>query len=684
MSGIGLVLNVAKDALLTQQYAIDVVSHNIANVSTEGYSRQVPILETKNAAPYAGLVFGMGVQVSDIVSTTNEFIEKRLQASQSNASMMTEKDTYMNVMENIFNESSDSSITNQLSEFWNSIDDLNNNPSGIPERNMLTQYGTILAQSFQDTSNGLLNLNNDLNSSIKAGVDSVNQLLDQIADVNSQIQIVGTAGTPNDLIDKRNMLIKNLSEYIDVNSYQNDDGSATVTTSKGFVLVNKKDSYHLGFNGTDINWQDTSTPITSDISGGKLGGWLDLRDETIPKYKSNLDEIAKSLIWEFNSMHSQGVGLEGFTSVTGTYQATDTSKAMGTKDSGLDFSDKIKDGSFKLWLYDQNGDAAGEATIPVDADKTTMANLTSTINGLTIGGKAAFNSSIKDGTLSIKIDPTTSNGYTFAFSDDNSNILAALGINTFFTASDARDIGINNTMLSDKSYVTAGTISNNVGPAVGASTNTSTGIITTSGPYTGSSDASYEIEIVDPAAGTFQWRKDSGAWSAATPMGNSVAIGTEGVTATFNGTIATDYVAGDTFNIDVKQSSDTYGDFFPGDNTNSLKLSNLQYQNVSVKQWDYSRTDGTTSLDVTNATLDDNLHQMFGSVGIESQSIQREKTYADTIQQQMSTTRDNISAVSLDEEMADMIKYQHAYMAAAKLITTAQEMLQEIIDAVVV
>ena len=682
MSGIGLVLNVAKDALLTQQYAIDVVSHNIANVSTEGYSRQVPTLETKNAAPYAGLVFGMGVQISDIVSTTNEFIEKRLQASQSNASMMTEKETYMNVIENIFNESSDSSITNQLSEFWNSIDDLNNNPSGIPERNMLTQYGTILAQSFQDTSNNLSNVKNELNSSIKASVDSINQLLDQIADANSQIQIVGTAGTPNDLIDKRNMLIKNLSQYIDINSYQNDDGSATVTTSKGFVLVNKKDSYHLGFDGTDISWQDTSTPITEDISGGKLGGWLDLRDETIPEYKSNLDEIAKSLIWEFNSLHSQGVGLEGFTSVTGTYQATDTSKAMGTEDSGLVFSDKITGGSFKLWLYDQNGDVAGEATIPVDAGKTTMADLASTINGLTIGGKDAFNSSIKDGALSIEIDPATSNGYTFAFSDDNSNILAALGINTFFTASDARNIGINEKVLSDKNYIAAGTISNNVSPAAGSSTNTSTGVITTSGPYTGSSDASYEIEIVDPAAGTFRWRKDSDAWSAATPMGSSVAIGTEGVTATFNGTISTDYAAGDTFNIDVKQSSDTYGDFFPGDNTNSLKLSNLQYQNVSVKQWAYSRTDGATSLDVTNASLDDNLHQMIGSIGIESQSIQREKDYADTIQQQMSTTRDNISAVSLDEEMADMIKYQHAYMAAAKLITTAQEMLQEIIDAV--
>ena len=91
MSGIGLVLNIAKDALLTQQYAMDVVSHNIANVSTEGYSRQVPTLIAKDAAPYAGFLFGTGVQVANVVSQTNEFIEKRLQTANSDLSMMSEK-----------------------------------------------------------------------------------------------------------------------------------------------------------------------------------------------------------------------------------------------------------------------------------------------------------------------------------------------------------------------------------------------------------------------------------------------------------------------------------------------------------------------------------------------------------------------------------------------------------------
>jgi flagellar hook-associated protein 1 len=124
------------------------------------------------------------------------------------------------------------------------------------------------------------------------------------------------------------------------------------------------------------------------------------------------------------------------------------------------------------------------------------------------------------------------------------------------------------------------------------------------------------------------------------------------------------------------------GEIYPGDNTNSLKLANLQYKNVSVKKWIYSRGETPTSVDVTNTTLDDYFHQMVGSIGTESQSVQRQKAYTQTIQEEMQTTRDNISAVSLDEEMANLIKYQNAYTAAAKLITTAQDMLDEILKVV--
>jgi flagellar hook-associated protein 1 FlgK len=154
------------------------------------------------------------------------------------------------------------------------------------------------------------------------------------------------------------------------------------------------------------------------------------------------------------------------------------------------------------------------------------------------------------------------------------------------------------------------------------------------------------------------------------------------VKVTFTGTIATDYVASDTFTINVTQSSDTYGAFAVGDNSNAIDVTDIQYNGTTIKRWSYTREGGGTSYDVTDTTINSFLHMMIGSIGIESQSVQREREYKEVIQDQINVTRDNISAVSLDEEMANLIKYQHAYMAAAKLITTSEEMINNILEAV--
>jgi flagellar hook-associated protein 1 len=677
MGGIGLVLNTAKDALLTQQYAIDVTSHNIANVDTEGYSRHTAVLGAKQAAPYGGFIFGRGVELKDIVRNTNSFLEKRLQSGQSDLNSVSEQNTYMSVIESIFSESSGQSLSTQMDDFWKSWNDLSNNPSGIPERNTLAQNATLLSQTFNSLSNDLDKTSNEINNTIKAGVDSINKILTQIADINSQITAIETNGNANDLRDQRNQLVTELSKYIDVNSYEYDDGNLVVSTGNGFPLVSRNDTYPLSYDGGKIKWQSSNTTqvdITETINGGKMGGWLQMRDHVIPQYKANLDEMAKSVIWEVNSIHSQGVGLEGFSSTTGTYAVTDPAAALGSDSSGLVYSDKITDGSFKLWLYDSTGSVVGSTNIPVDAGATTMNSLSAQINGASIGGVDALNTEVKDGKLYIGVDAAHS-GYTFAFSDDTSNALAALGVNTFFRSSGARDMAVNDGIINDKNNIAAARINNNVGPAVGSGANTSTGIITTDGPYTGTADGSYEIEIT--GAATFQWRKDGGAWTSGVAMGSPVSIGAEGVSLNFNGAFS----VGDTFSIDVTKSTGTYGKFSSGDNTNTLAIADLQDRNVNIKEWSY---DGATpaSNDVTNATIDEYIHSFVSSIGIKSQSVQREAQYKQTIQDQLTTTRDNVSGVSLDEEMANLIKFQQAYTAAAKLITTSQEMLSDLLNAV--
>lgn len=679
MSGIGLILNVAKDALLTQQYAMDVTSHNISNVSTEGYSRQVPVLEAKRAAPYGGFMFGRGVKLNEIVRNVNDFIEKRLQTGQSDLLAMSEKELYMDVMEAIFNENSGRSLSNQLTDFWNAWNDLANNPSGLPERNLLTENGNLLAQSFSDLSNDLTGLDQEIDKSIEVGVEEINQLLGQIADINDQILILEVAGNANDLRDQRNMLVNRLSEYVDLNTYEHEDGNLTVTTGRGYILVNRGDTYPLVFDGGDVNWKSSETAeidITDTIQGGKIGGWLELRDEIVPKYKADLDELAKSTIWETNKIHSQGVGLSAFTSVSGTYASAASDQAMGTMNSGLDFYDKIADGSFKFWVYDENGDRVSTTSIPIQAGTDTLNNLAAAITA-TDGNITA---SVSGGKLLIN----AANDYTFGFSDDTSHVLAALGVNTFFTGTDSRDMDVNDVIISDKNNIAAALIHNNVGQAVAASGNSgdTTGIITTAGPYTGTNDAIYTVEITttgDEDDAVIEWSKDGGTPTSVDLSGGSTVALSDGVSITFT---PGNYEQNDVFTIHVTASSDTYGDFAPGDNTNALAVTDLQYQEVTIKRWAYSRGSSPESRDITNTTIDDYLHTFVGSIGIKSQSIQRERAYKETIQSQISVTRDNISAVSLDEEMANLIKYQHAYTAAAKLITVSEEMLETILNAV--
>ncbi|MBW1722068.1 MAG: flagellar hook-associated protein FlgK, partial [Deltaproteobacteria bacterium] len=123
----------------------------------------------------------------------------------------------------------------------------------------------------------------------------------------------------------------------------------------------------------------------------------------------------------------------------------------------------------------------------------------------------------------------------------------------------------------------------------------------------------------------------------------------------------------------------TTGAYEAGDNSNALAMTNLQYNNVSLKRWTYERGQTASSQNVSD-TLENYLHTLVGSIGIKTQSIAREKEYNQVIVDQLNATRDGIAAVSLDEEMTNLIKYQHGYAAAAKLISTADEMLKTLLD----
>ncbi len=462
MSGVSLALSIAKSALFSNSYGLDVTAHNLSNVNNPNYSRQMPVFEAIDPAPFAGNFLGRGVNVKEIRRIKDQFIEKRLMEQQSNMYSLEEMENYMKILEGIFNETSENSISSMMSTFFTLWQDIANNPSGASERIAIYEHGILMCEQFKSIKDDLVWLQDNLTSAIKSGIEKINELTESISHLNSQIVSYKSGYSANDLKDKRDALISELSNYINIKVFEHENGSVTIITSRGCPLVQGTGHYNLtlcGENGDRIGWEgsgDQEVDITDYITKGKMAGWLEMRDEILEKYKRDLDSLVKELIWHVNRQHSQGVGIETFTEVKGTYAVSSEDTPLGSEDSSLPYYDKITDGSFSMWIYDQNGNmvGGGPLTFNIDTSSTTLNDLIDDMNSQISSIGADISVDSEGGYLKIVAE----NGYNFGFSDDSSYVLAALGINTFFNGSTAGNISINGNIGENKSLIAASKI----------------------------------------------------------------------------------------------------------------------------------------------------------------------------------------------------------------------------------
>jgi flagellar hook-associated protein 1 FlgK len=599
MSSLGLVFSIARDALSAQRYGMDVTAHNIANVNTEGYSRQRAVHNAKEPAPYGGVLLGRGVDTEEVVRLSDQFVENRLIQQGSGMVCFTEMESHMQVLEGLFSENSEMSISALMANFWNMWHDVTNNPSGASERIALYEHSVLLSGQFNALYTDLTQFEIDITNAVSAGIGEINQITAEIAQINGEIVGLEADKIANDLRDKRNTLVSELCEYLDAKTFQQPNGSLTVVTARGCVLVDGNESYDLTLGGSDgkrVEWQGSggnSVDITDYLNDGKLGGWLDMRDEVIAKCKLDLDALAKEVIWTINQQHSQGVGLKLFqpnSSLSGTYTTTTDLGDLPHGEDAATGGYVDYNGTFDLWIGDAIGENLNGVTIDLTytnppvvpfaiTDASTLAELAASINDqIAAAGLAGVTASVSDNAIAFTAVPT----HTFGFSDDTSGILGALGINTFFTGSSAGGMGVNDVIGSDKDYI-----------------------------------ASAQI--------------------------------------------------------------DSSGNYATGDNTNALAITDLQYTSIDIAQWTCDRRNGNTQTAV-NATIEEYYHGMVGSIGIKSASISRERAFNEAMFSKLGEIRDGISAVSLDEEMTNLMKYQHAYSAAAKLISVSDEMLNALLS----
>ena len=722
MSGINTIMDIGRKGLFASKVAIETTGQNITNVNTEGYSRRYVRLEESLQIDYRPGQIGMGVEAAEILRHFDRFVE----TSYLDKSTMRERfDTLfgnLSAVDNLFNESVTGGVSDALSKFFGDWQTVAGRPDDFAAREALVSDTRNLLNVIHQADEQMRRMQEQANQFIQKDVDSANRILKDIAGINSQLKAVELQGqnNANALRDERDRLVRDLASIMDINVITRGyEQEFTITTKAGHTLLQDSQTYSLKFEGprvttsltagssfgadgqvyidgvddfeftlditqtgdlsdddptdpttlannpkfrvsldggrtwlTDENgnqieytagtqadvvevrgvkiwfgrqgdsataptndpavgdrflvvpksavywYQDTSTSenISPQIfangednsrrlTGGSLAGHLTFRDNYIGRYRDKLDAFARELAWSVNEIHSEGAGLQKLSEVTGSYQVLSSGAVLSSDTAGLFFRDKLESGSLSFYVFDAAGNLQnGGQPLVLDFDNVTpgQQNFDPAVHSLN-DVRDAFNSTLAAAGLggdvqasvvngSLRIASTTA-GFTFGFGQDSTGLLAALGVNTYFSGTDASNIELNSAVAANKAFI-------NVGHYNGA------------------------------------------------------------------------------------------GEINEGDNIIARDIAALQTKKLTI----HTDLEGNA-----RQTLSEFYNSLVTGVGADTRGAEFNFEYQRALAQDLNEKQQSMSGVNLDEEMSNLIKFQHSYTAAAKLISTADQMLQTLL-----
>ncbi|UOE99915.1 flagellar hook-associated protein FlgK [Bdellovibrio reynosensis] len=320
MSKISAMMDTGKRSLMNSQTALQTTGHNIANKSTEGYSRQRVELTTNVPVSEGRLQIGMGAKASAVTRTNNPWLEKQIQKEGESMGFADSRADALSRVEQVYNEQANKGLNQYMTDFFNSFRELSNNPESLASRTMVRESGAAMAKDFGRVVGQLRNVQEDLDGQIITVVEEVNQIGKEIASLNEKIQMIEVQKTPaNDERDRRDLLLKKLGEKIDITWAEGKDGQVTVTAGRTGILVSSSTANELKAAQTgdrdrvEIFYTGTGTPanITSQITGGRIGGALEVRDNIIEGLLGHVDKLAYTLAKEVNQAHIEGFDKNG-------------------------------------------------------------------------------------------------------------------------------------------------------------------------------------------------------------------------------------------------------------------------------------------------------------------------------------------------------------------------------------
>ncbi len=350
---------IGQSGLKAAKAGIATAGHNIANASTEGYSRQRVITDPTlpGSSSFGHNFFGNGTEVSRVERVNDEFVEKQIRNSNRELSHFEEKSMALNQIEEVFNEMGGDGLNRLVSKFFNEFRQLSTGPENIGLKSAVREAGRSLTQEFHRLQKQIVEIRDHLDARIQTSVTEANALAKDVAELNDKIRLQElNNGPPNDLLDKRDSVIKKLSAYMELSAFKDNSGGVNLDIRGVGPLVAGSRSETIQAirtlsdgQGKEDGMLDISSSgsahgrITHQIQGGKLGALLEARDQVISSVLGRLDEMAFAVAQSVNGIHSQGYTQSGITDVD-FFEPVELKGASGS----IQLSDEILSDASKI------------------------------------------------------------------------------------------------------------------------------------------------------------------------------------------------------------------------------------------------------------------------------------------------------------------------------------------------
>ena len=635
------VLNIATSGLLSMQKALATTGHNIANVSTEGYSRQTVTFESRVAGGGSGGFVGGGVQTSNIERSYDAFLSKELRDTSSAAKHFEVFSKMAGKLDDMLAEQ-EGGVATQFERLFSSIQDVSNNPSATPERQVLLGEAGALATQFRQLDTAIAAMNDQVNVRLESMVQEINAIAKNVALLNDKIDSAraGSAGQPpNDLLDQRDLMLQNLSEYIGVTVTEQSNGQVNILVGTGQPLVvgTRYDALALGPGRYDsvafeVEIEQAAgnpIPITESISGGIMQGLLRFRDESLNGARQELGLLAAGVTETFNAQHKLGLDLSGaaggnFFAPIAPVAASDYQNT-GTSVASVAITDisKVQPTDYKLYYNGTQWQLTNQKSGEINTGQGPFA-----VDGLNI--EVTVGANIGD---SFLIRPAYRAASSFKVEiTEPGKIAAAAPLVASAPITNQGDAKINSIENVNMTGIP-------LGDAV---------TMTFSADALGVGQPGYTL--TGGATGTVAYNPINESGGKTVTLAN---LG--GSTLQLAGVPA----EGDTLVITNNGSGG-------GDNRNALRLSGLQSTGLLLN---------------SAASYQDMFASTVSSVGIQTRQATTSAETQSTLQAQAEQSLNSLAGVNLDEEAANLLKFQQAYQATAQMVSSANEMFNTLLSA---